>query len=69
MNEQEENLDDEEHQKMIKRADLDNDGLVCVEDFYAIMTQKGGKLRYFGRFIFGWGIQVMGCEVLEMSYG
>ena len=54
---------------MIERADFDNDGLVCVEDFDAIMTQKGGKLRYFGRFIFGWRIQVMGCEVLEMSYG
>ena len=54
---------------MIERADLDKDGLVCVEDFDAIMTQKGGKLRYFGRFIFGWRIRVMGCEVLEMSYG
>lgn len=44
-----EDLDDEEIQKMFKRADLDDDGFVTAEDFYNIMTHRvywdsmGGK--------------------------
>ncbi len=35
-----ENIDDSELQEMIERADLDNDGLISEEEFYAIMTRR-----------------------------
>ena len=35
-----ENMDDNELQEMIERADSDNDGQVTFEDFYNIMTKK-----------------------------
>lgn len=38
-----ENIDDSELQEMIERADLDNDGLISEEEFYAIMTRRSLK--------------------------
>lgn len=38
-----ENIDDAELQEMIERADLDNDGLISEEEFYAIMTRRSTK--------------------------
>jgi len=38
-----ENIDDAELQEMIERADLDNDGLISEEEFYAIMTKRSTK--------------------------
>ncbi len=38
-----ENIDDAELQEMIQRADLDNDGLISEEQFYAIMTRRSIK--------------------------
>lgn len=38
-----ENLTDEEYADMFRRADLDGDGFVTVEDFYNILT---GKVYY-----------------------
>ena len=35
-----ENMSDEELQEMITRADIDKDGKVSFEEFYAIMTKK-----------------------------
>ena len=39
-----ENIDDSELQEMIERADVDNDGLISEEEFYAIMTRKSLKV-------------------------
>lgn len=36
-------IDDVELQEMIERADLDNDGLISEEEFYAIMTKRSKK--------------------------
>jgi Ca2+-binding EF-hand superfamily protein len=38
-----ESIDDAELQEMIERADLDNDGLISEEEFYAIMTRRSLK--------------------------
>jgi Ca2+-binding EF-hand superfamily protein len=38
-----ENIDEAELQEMIDKADLDKDGLVSEEEFYAIMTKKEGR--------------------------
>jgi|JI6StandDraft_1071083.scaffolds.fasta_scaffold304156_1 centrin-1 len=38
-----ENIDDAELMEMIERADLDNDGLISEEEFYAIMTKRSLK--------------------------
>lgn len=38
-----ETIDDAELQEMIERADLDNDGLISEEEFYAIMTKRSTK--------------------------
>ena len=38
-----ESIDDAELQEMIERADLDNDGLISEEEFYAIMTRRSIK--------------------------
>ena len=35
-----EDLNDEEIEKMFVKADLDDDGLVTVDDFYNIMTHR-----------------------------
>ena len=39
-----ESIDDSELQEMIERADVDNDGLISEEEFYAIMTRKSLKV-------------------------
>lgn len=39
-----ETIDDAELQEMIERADLDNDGLISEEEFYAIMTRRSTKV-------------------------
>ena len=38
-----ENIDDADLQEMIERADIDNDGLISEEEFYAIMTKRSAK--------------------------
>lgn len=38
-----ENIDDAELMEMIERADLDNDGLISQQEFYAIMTKRSLK--------------------------
>lgn len=35
-----EDLTDEEIEKMFVKADLDDDGLVTIDDFYNIMTHR-----------------------------
>lgn len=47
-----ENIDDSELQEMIERADLDNDGLISEEEFYAIMTRRSLK-AWSATFIWG----------------
>lgn len=34
------NIDEQELQEMVDKADLDNDGLVSEDQFYQIMTKK-----------------------------
>lgn len=38
-----ENIDEQELQEMIEKADADHDGLVSEEQFYNIMTRKTNK--------------------------
>jgi centrin-1 len=35
-----ENIDEQELQEMVERADSDGDGYVSFEDFYSILTKK-----------------------------